>query len=291
VEALKSTVHVQRALLAFYRKHARDLPWRRTCDPYAIWVSEIMLQQTRAAAVIPYYHRFLERFPSVEALAEAAEPEVLALWSGLGYYSRARNLLRAARQIAARGTFPRRNRLVSGLSDATVVVEAGRRSGALITAGWALEQGRDCFLVPGPFDSPMSAGCNAFLRSFPGQARIVAGIPELIEDLGLEIAEAAVSSTPPASTTFASPSRTACAPETIACRPLAHALLSVCAGVVSGRPARRPTCRARLGPLPAWRAWPKTSSSTAARSATPARAPRTTSACARPAPAAAPGQT
>jgi DNA processing protein len=85
----------------------------------------------------------------------------------------------------SRGTFPRRNRLVSGLSDATVVVEAGRRSGALITAGWALEQGRDCFLVPGPFDSPMSAGCHAFLRSFPGQARLVAGVPELIEDLGL----------------------------------------------------------------------------------------------------------
>ncbi len=86
----------------------------------------------------------------------------------------------------SRGTFPRRNRLVSGLSDATVVVEAGRRSGALITAGWALEQGRECFLVPGPFDSPTSAGCHAFLRSFPGQARVVCGIPELIEDLELD---------------------------------------------------------------------------------------------------------
>ncbi|MGD0249016.1 MAG: DNA-processing protein DprA [Candidatus Limnocylindrales bacterium] len=86
----------------------------------------------------------------------------------------------------SRGTFPRRNRLVSGLSDATVVVEAGRRSGALITAGWALEQGRECFLVPGPFDSPTSAGCHAFLRSFPGQARVVSGIAELIEDLGLD---------------------------------------------------------------------------------------------------------
>ena len=85
----------------------------------------------------------------------------------------------------SRGTFPRRNRLVSGLSMATVVVEAGRRSGALITAGWALEQGRECFLVPGPLDSPASSGCNAFLRSFPGQARIVAGIAELIEDLEL----------------------------------------------------------------------------------------------------------
>lgn len=85
-----------------------------------------------------------------------------------------------------RGTFPRRNRLVSGLSDATIVVEAGRRSGALITAGWALEQGRECFLVPGAFDSPASAGCHAFLRDFPGQARVVSGIPELIEDLGLD---------------------------------------------------------------------------------------------------------
>jgi DNA processing protein len=86
----------------------------------------------------------------------------------------------------SRGTFPRRNRLVSGLSDATVVVEAGSRSGALITAGWALEQGRECFLVPGPFVSPTSAGCHAFLRSFPGQARVVSGIADLIEDLELD---------------------------------------------------------------------------------------------------------
>ena len=88
---------------------------------------------------------------------------------------------------ATRGTFPRRNRLVSGLSDATVVVEAGRRSGALITAGWALEQGRECFLVPGPLDAPTSEGCHAFLRSFPGQTRVVCGVPELLEDLGLAV--------------------------------------------------------------------------------------------------------
>jgi DNA processing protein len=86
---------------------------------------------------------------------------------------------------ATKGTFPRRNRLVSGLSDATVVVEAGRRSGALITAGWALEQGRGCFLVPGPLDAPTSEGCHLFLRSFEGEARLVCGIPELLEDLGL----------------------------------------------------------------------------------------------------------
>jgi A/G-specific adenine glycosylase len=83
------------------------LPWRRTDDPYRIWVSEIMLQQTRAAAVIPYYERFLKRFPSVEALAGAREEDVLALWSGLGYYSRARNLRTAAARIAATGAFPR----------------------------------------------------------------------------------------------------------------------------------------------------------------------------------------
>src|SRR5262245_11284234 len=91
-------------LLAWYRKGHRDLPWRNTTDPYRIWVSEIMLQQTRAQAVIPYYERFLARFPTFEALAAAPEQDVLALWAGLGYYSRARNLLRAAQSMVA---FPR----------------------------------------------------------------------------------------------------------------------------------------------------------------------------------------
>jgi A/G-specific adenine glycosylase len=94
-------------LLDWFSVNARDLPWRRTRDPYAIWVSEIMLQQTRAQAVIPYYERFLARFPDVESLAAAAEDEVLALWSGLGYYSRARNLRRGAIAIRAAGGFPR----------------------------------------------------------------------------------------------------------------------------------------------------------------------------------------
>jgi DNA processing protein len=82
-------------------------------------------------------------------------------------------------------TFPRRNRLISGLSAATIVVEAGLKSGALITARWALEQGRDCFFVPGPIDEPQSAGCLDWLRRYADAVRIVAGIPELIEDLGL----------------------------------------------------------------------------------------------------------
>ncbi|HEX6868683.1 MAG TPA: DNA-processing protein DprA, partial [Candidatus Limnocylindrales bacterium] len=84
-----------------------------------------------------------------------------------------------------RGTFPQRNRLISGASDAVVVVEAGARSGALVTASWALEQGRECFLVPGPIDAPTAAGCNGFLRDWPDLARIVSGVPQLLDDLGL----------------------------------------------------------------------------------------------------------
>jgi A/G-specific adenine glycosylase len=94
-------------LIAWYDAGHRRLPWRATDDPYRIWISEIMLQQTRAQTVIPYYERFLRRFPTVKALADAAEDEVLTLWAGLGYYSRARNLRRAARQILEAGGFPR----------------------------------------------------------------------------------------------------------------------------------------------------------------------------------------
>src|SRR5262249_9026800 len=95
-------------LLRWYRRHRRPLPWRTTNGPYRVWISEIMLQQTRAAAVIPYYERFLQRFPSVEALARSKESTLLECWSGLGYYSRARNLRRAAQHIVTElgGKFP-----------------------------------------------------------------------------------------------------------------------------------------------------------------------------------------
>jgi A/G-specific adenine glycosylase len=86
------------ALLAWYARHARELPWRGAQDPYRVLVSEIMLQQTRVETVIPYYQRWMERFPTLESLANASEQEALAQWEGLGYYSRARNLHRAARQ-------------------------------------------------------------------------------------------------------------------------------------------------------------------------------------------------
>lgn len=91
------------AIVAAYQRQRRDLPWRRTRDPYAIWVSEIMLQQTRVATVIPYWERWMARFPTVAALAEAPEPDVLAAWAGLGYYTRARNLHRGARWVVEHG--------------------------------------------------------------------------------------------------------------------------------------------------------------------------------------------
>jgi len=133
------------------------------------------------------------------AMAEGA-PTVAVLGSGHGrLYPRAHAKL--AERIVADGgtvvsefvperppsvyTFPRRNRLISGLADATVVVEAGARSGALITAAWALEQGRDLFMVPGSIDAPQSAGCLEWLRRYPGQARVVPSIPQLVEDLEL----------------------------------------------------------------------------------------------------------
>jgi A/G-specific adenine glycosylase len=98
----------RKQLLGWFRQFRRDLPWRRTKDPYRIWLSEIMLQQTRVAAVIPYYERFVESFPDVQSLATAPENEVLRLWSGLGYYGRARNLQKAAQQVVAQhgGQFP-----------------------------------------------------------------------------------------------------------------------------------------------------------------------------------------
>lgn len=92
-------------LLAWYDARGRDLPWRRTRDPYAVWVSEVMLQQTQVATALPFYERWMSRFPTVDALAAAEESEVLELWQGLGYYRRCRSLLNGARTVAANG-FP-----------------------------------------------------------------------------------------------------------------------------------------------------------------------------------------
>jgi A/G-specific adenine glycosylase len=99
---------LRRTVLAWYDRQRRDLPWRRTHDPYRVWVSEVMLQQTTVKVVTPYYEAFLARFPTLQSLAAAREEEVVAAWSGLGYYHRARNLHRGARHVADRhgGRFP-----------------------------------------------------------------------------------------------------------------------------------------------------------------------------------------
>jgi A/G-specific adenine glycosylase len=95
----KNLSSIRRRLLRWYDKNKRDLPWRKTKDPYAIWVAETMLQQTQVKTVLPYYERFLKAFPTVDALARAPQQRVLRLWSGLGYYRRAENLRQAARQL------------------------------------------------------------------------------------------------------------------------------------------------------------------------------------------------
>ena len=105
MEQLKDIIE---PLLQWYQLNKRDLPWRRTKDPYHIWVSEIMLQQTRVEAVKPYYERFLQTLPTIKDLAEADEETILKLWEGLGYYSRVRNMQKAAIQVMEEhnGHFP-----------------------------------------------------------------------------------------------------------------------------------------------------------------------------------------
>lgn len=111
-----------KALISWYQEHQRFLPWRCTSDPYAIWISEIILQQTRVAQGLDYYNRFMARFPDVETLAQASEDEVLLYWQGLGYYSRARNLHFAAHQIVEQDGFPKTYegvRALKGVGDYT----------------------------------------------------------------------------------------------------------------------------------------------------------------------------
>ncbi|HEY2918304.1 MAG TPA: A/G-specific adenine glycosylase, partial [Candidatus Binatia bacterium] len=122
--AAKNLAPIRRRLLRWYDRNKRDLPWRKTRDPYAIWVAETMLQQTQVKTVIPYYERFLKAFPTVEALARAPQQRVLRMWSGLGYYRRAENLKQVARQLVRRcdGKIPRNHdalRALPGVGDYT----------------------------------------------------------------------------------------------------------------------------------------------------------------------------
>jgi A/G-specific adenine glycosylase len=110
-------MYFSKNLLDWYQTHKRDLPWRRSKNPYYIWISEVMLQQTRVDTVIPYFHRFVDQFPTVEALATAPEENVLKAWEGLGYYSRARNLQSAVREVHERyeGIVPQNKADISAL--------------------------------------------------------------------------------------------------------------------------------------------------------------------------------
>ncbi|MCU1293512.1 MAG: A/G-specific adenine glycosylase [Bryobacterales bacterium] len=123
----REVAELRRDLLTWFDEFQRDLPWRRTKDPYAIWVSEAMLQQTRVAAVLPYYERFLTRFPDFQTLAAASESDLLAQWAGLGYYYRARNLQKAAQSMVDAGAFPTTYddiRLLPGVGDYTAAAVA-----------------------------------------------------------------------------------------------------------------------------------------------------------------------
>jgi A/G-specific adenine glycosylase len=162
------TATLQSALVRWYRTHARKLPWRGATDPYCIWLSEIMLQQTRVAAVIEHYHEFLRRFPSLLALALAPEDEVLAAWSGLGYYRRARMLHKAAQFITEEraGILPSTAaelRTLPGIGEYTSAAIASIAFGeAVAVVDGNVE--RVLLRVTGRVEEPTAAG-RAFLRA------------------------------------------------------------------------------------------------------------------------------
>jgi A/G-specific adenine glycosylase len=154
------------ALTVWQKRHGRhDLPWQQTRDPYAVWLSEIMLQQTQVAAVIPYYKRFLERFPTIAALAAAAADEVLALWSGLGYYSRARNLHRAAQVMVAEhgGKFPQTMDAVTALPG------IGRSTAAAILV---FAFGKRAAILDGNVKRVLARVCG--IAGYPGESKVAA---------------------------------------------------------------------------------------------------------------------
>ncbi|MBE0627166.1 MAG: A/G-specific adenine glycosylase [Burkholderiales bacterium] len=171
---IKNKTSISARLLAWHRRHGRhDLPWQGTRDAYRIWVAEIMLQQTQVAAVIPYYARFLEHFPDIAALAAASQDEVLRLWSGLGYYSRARNLQRAAQLITEhhKGVFPR------ALGDITALPGIGRSTAAAIAA---FAYGTRAAILDGNVKRVLAR--HFAVAGFPGGKRVEEGLWQLAEE-------------------------------------------------------------------------------------------------------------
>lgn len=161
-------------LLNWFDRHGRhDLPWQHPASPYRVWVSEIMLQQTRVATVIPYFERFMERFPTVRSLADAELDAVLALWSGLGYYSRARNLHRAARKLVAKW----KGELPSNLEDLQSLPGIGRSTAGAIAA---LGYGQCCAILDGNAKRVL---CRYHaVPGWPGDNKVAARLWKLAEE-------------------------------------------------------------------------------------------------------------
>ncbi len=162
-------------LVDWQRRHGRHtLPWQRNRDPYRVWLSEIMLQQTQVAAVIPYFERFVARFPDLATLASASEDDVLALWSGLGYYSRARNLHAAARRIATQhaGRFPDTPEAIAALPG------IGRSTAAAIAA---LAFGQRCAILDGNVKRVLAR--HAGIAGWPGEKRVESALWQHAEAL------------------------------------------------------------------------------------------------------------
>lgn len=213
-------------LLDWYAREGRDLPWRRTRDPYRIWLSEVILQQTRVAQGMDYYLRFTERFPDVRALAAASEDEVLKLWQGLGYYSRARNLHAAAREVVARfgGRFPsdyESVRSLRGVGDytAAAVCSAAFDAPCAVVDGNVYRVLSRLFDVAEPIDT--AAGRKAFAELAQTQLdrRALGRYNQAIMDFG------ALQCTP------SSPRCGAC--------PLSEGCLALAAGTVADRPVKQ----------------------------------------------------
>ncbi len=174
VSPIKNNSTFSARLLAWHKRHGRhDLPWQGTRDAYRIWVAEIMLQQTQVAAVIPYYRRFLERFPDIAALAAAPQDEVLRLWSGLGYYSRARNLQRAAELVTERhgGVFPRT------LTEIQALPGIGRSTAAAIAA---FAYGTRAAILDGNVKRVLAR--HFAVAGFPGEKRVEMRLWQLAEE-------------------------------------------------------------------------------------------------------------
>lgn len=219
-------------LIDWYARHGRDLPWRRTRDPYRIWLSEVILQQTRVAQGMEYYLRFTERFPDAGALAAADADEVLKLWQGLGYYSRARNLHAAARQVTERfgGVFPatfEEVRSLRGVGDytAAAVCSAAFDTPCAVLDGNVYRVLARLFDIDTPIDT--TAGKRAFARL--AQSQLDTARPGLYNQAIMDFG--ALQCTP------ANPRCGEC--------PLAGRCLALAAGTVAARPVKRGKVKVR----------------------------------------------